>query len=139
MASKCISKLGRLRPPSSHHHGLQVHLQTRTITASKCISKLAQAHPPSVSLNSLDLSLQVYLQTRTISASKCMSKLDYGRQTCSITASVCISKFTASRCGETMELDGRQAIINTAPHLAWYSNGERVGKSGSSSRSVGRG
>jgi len=33
-ASKCISKLARLRPTSSHEHDLQVHLQSRSITAS---------------------------------------------------------------------------------------------------------
>jgi hypothetical protein len=36
-ASECISKLARLRPPSSHDHGLQMHLQTRSIMASKYI------------------------------------------------------------------------------------------------------
>jgi len=51
-ASKCISKLARLRPPSSHDHGLQVHLQTRSIMASKCISQLARSRPPSTSLMS---------------------------------------------------------------------------------------
>jgi len=42
MASKCISKLARLRPASSHDHGLHVHLQTRSITASKYIFKERQ-------------------------------------------------------------------------------------------------
>jgi len=60
-ASKYWSNLARLRPPRSHDHGLQVHLQTRTITASKCISTLAQSWLPSASPNSLDHSLQVYI------------------------------------------------------------------------------
>jgi len=36
-ASKCISKLTRLQPPSSHDHGLQVNIQIALITASKQI------------------------------------------------------------------------------------------------------
>ena len=81
MASKCISKLARLRPPSSHDHGLQMHLQTRsitafkcisefTITASKCISTLARLRPPS----SHDHGLQLHPQTGSITASKCISE-----------------------------------------------------------------
>jgi hypothetical protein len=70
MACKCISKLARLRSPNSLDHGLQVYLQTRSITASKvhlqsrsitasnCISKVAPSRPPSVSPNSLDHGLQ---------------------------------------------------------------------------------
>jgi hypothetical protein len=73
-ASKCISELARLRPPSSHEHGLQVHLQTRSITASKCISEFTRSTSPSASLSSLDLSLQVHIQTRSITASKCISE-----------------------------------------------------------------
>jgi len=123
-ASKCISKLARLRPRSSHHHGLQVHIQTRSITASKCISKLGGSQPPSVSLNSHNYGLQV----RTIMASSVTPNLlNHGLpvylQTRSITASECISKFTQSRCGETVELEGRQPIINTPLHLAWYPKG----------------
>jgi len=149
-ASKCISKLARSRPrsasPNSLDHILQVYL---SITASKCISKLARSQPPSVCPNSLDHILQVYL---LITASGCISKLarsqppsvcpnslDYGLQTRSITASECTSKFTRSRCGETVELEGIQPIISTPPYVAWYPKGEFVGTSGSSSRSVGRG
>jgi len=51
-ASKYWSKLSRLRPPSSHNHGRQMHL-----------SKLARSQPPSASPNSLN------------KASKCISKL----------------------------------------------------------------
>jgi len=72
--SKYSSELARLRPPSSHNHGLQVHLQTRSITASKCISKLARLRPPSASPISLDHGLQVSVQIRLITASKCISK-----------------------------------------------------------------
>jgi len=74
-ASKCISKLARLRTPSvslnSHYHDLQ----DRTITASKCISKLACLQPSSASQNSLDYGLQV----RMITASKCIFKLAWLR------------------------------------------------------------
>src|SRR5258708_7060674 len=80
---KCISKLARSRPPSaaliSHDLGLQLHLQTRSITASKCISKLYRSRPPSAALSSLDLGLQVHLQTRLITASKCISNLGRSR------------------------------------------------------------
>jgi len=48
-ASKCISKLARLRPASSHDHGLQVHLQTHSIPASKCISEFIRSLSPSAS------------------------------------------------------------------------------------------
>jgi hypothetical protein len=90
--------------------GLQVHLQTRSITGSKCLSELTQSRPPSASPNSLDHGLQVHLQTCSITASKCISKLarlqppnslNHGLQvylrTCSITISKCISQFTRSR------------------------------------------
>jgi hypothetical protein len=40
-------------------------------------------------------------------------------------ASECISKFTRSRCGELLELEGRQPIVNTPPHLAWHPKGIR--------------
>jgi len=90
MASKCISKLAwswprsaslsstwarlqvhlwvtRSRPPNASPNvlnlGLQLHLQTRSITASKCISEFH------------DLGLQVHLQTPSITASKCISEL----------------------------------------------------------------
>jgi len=93
MASKCISRLARLRHASLHDHGLQVH-----------ITRLARSRPPSVSPNSLDYRLQVYLQTRSITACKCISRLarsrppsvspdslDYGLQARTIMASKCIS------------------------------------------------
>jgi len=139
-ASKCISKLAQSRPPSAslilHNHSLQVHLHTCTITAAKCISKLAQSRQPSASPNSHDHGLKVHLHTRSISASKCISKLarsqppsvspnllDYGIQTSSITAWECISKFTWLQGGKMVELEGRQPIMNTPPHLAWYPKG----------------
>jgi len=93
--SKCITNLARLRPPSSHDHGLQsaswssldhrleVYLQCRsiaashfrTIMASTCISKLARSRSRSASLCPLNQCLQVYLQIRSITACKCISKL----------------------------------------------------------------
>ena len=94
-------------PPSTRpillDHGLQVNLQTRSITACRCIPKLTPSHLPSESPNSHEYGLQV----RTIGASKCISKLARLRppsslhqglqvhhQTGSITASECISEFT---------------------------------------------
>ena len=56
MASKCISKIARWRPPS-------VYLEACSITASKCIAKLVQLRPPSTSPNSHNYSLQVVLAT----------------------------------------------------------------------------
>ena len=57
--------------PNSFDHGLQVHLQTRSITGSKQISEFTRSWPPSVSPNLTDHGLQV----RTMMASKCISKL----------------------------------------------------------------
>ena len=101
--SKYSSNLTRSRHPSvspnSLDHSLQEHLQTRSITASKCISQLARSWPPSVSPDPLDYGLQVCITM----ASKCLSpnSLDHGLQvylqTCSITASKCISKVTRSQ------------------------------------------
>jgi len=90
-ASKYSSNLAQLRPPSSHHHGLQVHLQTRSITSSKCLFQLAWLRPP----NSLDHCVHVYLQTCMITASKfAWSRLQVHVQIHSITSSECISEFT---------------------------------------------
>jgi len=83
------------RPPLSSasmllDHGLQVHLQTRSITASKftlswppsaflqscsitasmCTSKLVQSRPASASPNLHDHGHQVYVLSRSITASK---------------------------------------------------------------------
>jgi len=114
MACKCISKLGRSRPPNASPNsldrglqvhlwvqldlGLQVHLQTRSITASKCISEFTRSRPPSASPNSHNHGLQVHLQTRSITASSVsLNSHDYGLQTRSIPASKCISKLARSR------------------------------------------
>jgi len=93
-------------PPISLGHGLQVHLDTRSITASKCISKLGRFRPP----NSLNHDLEVHLQTPSITASKCISNYarlrppsaqDHGLQmyiqSRSITASKCIFKLARSQ------------------------------------------
>jgi hypothetical protein len=53
-ASKCNSKVAQLLPPSSHKHGLHVHLQPRSIMASKSFSKLARVQPQCASLSSLE-------------------------------------------------------------------------------------
>jgi len=95
MASKCISKLAGLRPASAHDQGLQVHLQTRSITASKfaqswppcgippnshnhgskCISEQARLRHPSLHEDGL----QVLLQTSCITISECISKFTRSR------------------------------------------------------------
>jgi len=35
-------------------------------------------------------------------------------------ASGCIAKYTRTLCGETVELEGRQHIISSPPHLTWH-------------------
>jgi len=92
--SKYLSKLSWLWPPSLRSHCLQVHLQTRSITASKfaqlwppsvylhsrwiisskCISKLAPIIPPSVSTNLVAHDLAVPLYIHSIMVSKCICK-----------------------------------------------------------------
>jgi len=115
-------------PPSSLpillDYGLQVHLQSRSITAtmaipklarlqprswhtngSKCISKLARWKPPRLSPDSLDYGLQVH----TFTAYKCISKLarsqppsvswntlDYSLHVRRMSAAKCISKLGQS-------------------------------------------
>jgi len=53
-------------PPMSNKHGLQVHLQTRSISASKGISKRARSRPPSVFPISFDHGLHVHINVRRI-------------------------------------------------------------------------
>ena len=64
MASKSISKLVRLWPPSWHNYGLRVH-----------ISNLAPSWPPSASPNCHDHELGVNLYARSIMAPMCISQL----------------------------------------------------------------
>jgi len=61
-------------PPISLDHSLQVHLQTRSVTASECISKLDRSRPPSASPNSLDHGLKVHHWVNSTSASKFISQ-----------------------------------------------------------------
>jgi len=81
-ASKCISKLAWLWPPSASPNSLDyclpLHLQTRSIMASECICKFTRLRPP--------CSHNHGLQVRTIMASKCISKLAR-----SLPGSVCLS------------------------------------------------
>jgi len=120
-ASKYSSNIPQYPPPSASHnslgHGLQVYLETHSITASKCISKvhsisaskcmsqLVRSLPPSPCPNSLCHGHRLHLQTRSITASECISKLSPLRPPSShdrdlqvhlptrwITAPKCISK-----------------------------------------------
>jgi hypothetical protein len=141
IALEKVTKLAQLRPPISHHHGcpsapsnlldhgLRVYLQTQLITASQYISELVRLWPPCFH----DQGLQVHLPISSIIACKCISKLarlrppssnDHGAeeqlQTHSITASECISIFTSSLCGEALELERTQPIINSLLHFAWH-------------------
>jgi len=61
--------------PKSLDYSLNVHLQTRSITACK----FARSWPTSSSPNSLAQGLQVYLQTRSITISECISKFTRSR------------------------------------------------------------
>ena len=153
MASRFISRLARYRPASASpillDHVLQVHLETRSITASKCvsnwhnygpqvylqhpriraskcISKLAQSQPPSVSPNLHNYSLKVHHQCRSIPVSEWMSL------------------FTRSGCSEPVVLEVRQRHQqhSAAPYMAseensWeraflarraFEEGERIGR-----------
>ena len=109
MASKCISKLGRLRPPSSY---LQTHsrhrlrpssqpnshdtgLQVRMITATKCISKLAQLRPPSS--HHLGLEGHILNLTRSRLPTISPNSLGFSLQVRSIMASMCIYTLAWSR------------------------------------------
>jgi len=95
----------RVSPPILIDHGIQVHLQTRLITASDCISQFTRSQHSSASPNSLNHSLQ----------------LNY--QTCWNMVSMYLSKLTQSWCGEMDKLDGSKHMINTLPHLSRYPNG----------------
>jgi hypothetical protein len=82
VASKCITKLARLHPPSaspdSHDHSLQVHLRAHSITALKCISTLARLRAP----RSHDHRLEVHLQTYSITASQGISEFTLSSFSC---------------------------------------------------------
>jgi len=121
MASKCAHSWS----PNVHHHCLQVHLQTCSITASKSITKCASLQPTYSHDHGLLGHLHTcsilasqfrrlwpptaYLLTGSITASKWISKLprlqppclhNHGLpvylQSCPITALKCISEFTRS-------------------------------------------
>jgi len=115
MASEFISKLARSRPPSaSPHlldHGLQVHLQTCSITAAKWISILAPLWPPIrtimaskfTSPNLLNHSLQVVSP----------NLLDYGFQIGTIMGSKWVSKLARSWPGSvTLSSLDRQFLVH---------------------------
>jgi len=78
--SQLPSRLTPNRPPRSTppillDHSLEVHLQTRSISASKCISTVARLLPASLFPNWLNYGLQV----GTSMASKCISKLAWSQ------------------------------------------------------------
>jgi len=91
--------------PKSRSGNLGVHLQVHLITASKCISTSPPLPPPGASPNLLNHSIPVHLQTRSIMASEN------------------ITTFTRSRCGQQVELEGRQPIIVIPLHRAWHPKG----------------
>jgi len=91
---KCITKIAPLQSPCSYGHGVQVHLQTCSITASQSISnlpdyslevhiimaskynsRLARFRLRGASRCSLDHGIEVYIQILSMIAAKCSSKL----------------------------------------------------------------
>jgi hypothetical protein len=92
-----IIKLTYLQPQSAHDHNLQAHLQTGSITAAKYISTLAWWLPP--------------------------SSHNDGLQNPSMPTFELITNVTRLRCGATVELQGRQPINNSPPHLTWHLKG----------------
>jgi len=71
LVSMGISNLAWSRPATAHTHGLQVHLQTHSITASM----FTWLRCPITYPNSLIHGIQLQLQTCSIPASKCISTL----------------------------------------------------------------
>jgi len=88
-ASRYLSTLARLPPPSASPNSLDYGLQTRSITASRYISKLACLRPPS----SHDHGLQVHISKLARSQPPCVSPnlLDYSLQVRKIMTSQCIN------------------------------------------------
>jgi len=74
MASKCISRLARLRSVCLHDHGLQLNLHVCSITTSEWICKFTRSRPPTASPNPIDYCFQVHFQTSSITASECTSE-----------------------------------------------------------------
>jgi len=81
-ASKYLSNLAQSWPPSvspnSLDDSLQVHLQTRAITASNCISKHARLRPPSLHNHGLQVPISKLARSRPPSESP--NSLDHGLQ-----------------------------------------------------------
>jgi len=79
LPSRLPPQFDQSRPPdatrNSLNHGLQVYLETRSITAFK----FARSLPPPISTHSLDHCLEVHLQSRSITPSNCISKLASAR------------------------------------------------------------
>jgi len=134
--SKYASKPARSRPPSaspnSVDYGLQVYLQTRSITGSKCMSRLARSRPAS----SHDHGLQVHISklARLRPASLSPHSLDYGLHKCisnlprsqSWCASLCslnhslqvclqIRSITPSKCIFTLGRSGARRKSRSSP------------------------
>ena len=61
--------------PNSLHHGLQLYLQTNSITVCEYSSPLTWSPSRRASLSIVNSGLQVYLQVCSITPSKCISKL----------------------------------------------------------------
>jgi hypothetical protein len=74
MASKCILKLARFRPPGLHDQASAVYVQTRSITILECIYMITQSQAASVSPMKLDYRLLVHLQTLSIPEVECISE-----------------------------------------------------------------
>jgi len=106
IASKCISS-------NSLNQGLQVHLQTRSVTASKSISNVAWLRPPSSHNHGLHVHPQNWLE--------------YVLQVCTITASKCISKtrsFTASKFAQSQPRSASLCSLDHGVVKKWSSKAD---------------
>jgi hypothetical protein len=113
------SRVTRSRPPSASPIVLYLSLTVYRHTRSIMTAKFLPLRPPCEDQMLLDYYLGVHRQTRSITAGK------VSLQASSITAVECISKFTRSRCGALLQLDGPHRIVTTLPHLAWHAVGIR--------------
>ena len=111
MASKCISKLTHLQPPSaslgdfisaSNCISILTRRQTLSVSLSypvsavRCVSKLAQSWPPC----SQDHGFQLHLLTCQITASKCISEFTRSLPACASLRSTCSPR--PSACSKSL-------------------------------------
>jgi len=127
-ASKCAPLL----PPSLSPNWLGHSLQVRTIMASKCIYTLAWSRPPCSCPNLLEHGLWVHHQTPLSWASKCISKL---ARLWPRSASLCLLNHCWVKRWSWKADSPSSTLCRTLHGI----RREFMSKSGSSSRTIGRG